>query len=159
MNIKKTIEKIQASCNSYVDPELVATIITSDYYLGSNDLKEYPGDSYSDKIINILKDNDVFMSLGLLVASPLIDQCDIYSTEKETIKLSKKDFKKYELFKDEYFGILIEKESYNIKVGFCDICSCKLDSSFKEVKASKDPLYNKLLEIANRKIVNQLIFV
>lgn len=157
MNIKKTIENIQKTCDSYVDPELVGIIINQDNYMGSNNIEEISdygiekSDSYSEKVLKVLKYEKVFLNLGLITFAPFINECDIYSTKDYNLKLSEEEFKKYAHLKDKYFGILIDNDSYSI--GICDICGCKVDSSFKELEKSDDAFFNKLNEIANEKIL------
>lgn len=156
MNIKKTIENIQKNCDSYVDPELLAVVITKDNYLGSNNIGELEdygiaeNDSYSEKVIKVLEKDKVFLNLGLLTFAPFINECDIYSIKDYTLKLPEDVFEKYSHFKDKYFGILIDKNSYSI--GISDICSCKIDSSVEELEKSEDCLYKKLEEIVEDNI-------
>ena len=40
IDISKTIENIRATCNNYVDPDLVATVIHDNYFMGSNNILE-----------------------------------------------------------------------------------------------------------------------
>lgn len=38
MNIIKTIKNIRATCDDYIDPDLVATVIYHDNYIGTNNI-------------------------------------------------------------------------------------------------------------------------
>ena len=40
MNLKETIKNIRASCNNYMDPDLLAFIIDDDDYMGTNNILE-----------------------------------------------------------------------------------------------------------------------
>ena len=156
MNVKKTVEHVQKNCDGYVDPDLVAVVVTEDNYLGSNnigELKDYgisESDSYSEKILKVIKKDKVFLNLGLITFAPFMNECDIYSSKDYTIKLPENVFEKYAHYKDKYFGILIDEDSYSI--GICDICGCKVDSSVEELEKSEDKLYQKLNEIVEENI-------
>ena len=41
MNIRETIKNIRASCDNYVDPDLVATVIHDNYFMGTNNIMEF----------------------------------------------------------------------------------------------------------------------
>lgn len=41
MNISETIKNIRASCDNYVDKDMVATVIHDDYYMGTNNILEF----------------------------------------------------------------------------------------------------------------------
>ena len=43
MDVYKTIKNIRSVCNNYMDPDLVATIIDENYYMGSNTIDEMQG--------------------------------------------------------------------------------------------------------------------
>ena len=68
MNLSETIKNIRASCNNYVDPDLVATVIHDNYYMGSNNISELEqydisiDDSFEEKILKILKHENVFLN-------------------------------------------------------------------------------------------------
>ena len=40
MNLSETIKNIRATCNNYVDPDLVATVIHDNYFMGANNICE-----------------------------------------------------------------------------------------------------------------------
>lgn len=158
MNVKKTVEHVQENCESYVDPELVAVVITKDNYLGPNnigELRDYgieEKDSYSEKVLKVLNKEKIFLNLGLVTFAPFVNECDIYSMKDCTLKLPEDVFEKYSHFKDKYFGILIDEDDWSI--GICDICGCKVDSSVEELEKSDDVFYEKLREIAEENIEN-----
>ena len=69
MNLKKTIENIEKTADSYIDPELVSMIVYDNNSLGTNDfnsLTDYnitKDDSYADKVLKVLKHENVFIYL------------------------------------------------------------------------------------------------
>lgn len=142
MNVEKTVEYLKNICESYIDPDLLIREINDDYFMGSDE----------NITIDSLKHSNLFINFGLLAFAPIINECDIYSTEDYTVKLSKEEFDSYGEIKDEYFGILIEKNSSNFIIGTCDVCGCKTDSSFHPLR-SKGKLYEKLSEIVNQLII------
>lgn len=158
MNIIKTIKNIRATCDDYIDPDLVATVIYHDNYIGTNnilDLKKYDinsNDNYEKRVLKVLNHENIFITLGMLAFIPILNECDIYSTENYSIKLTQEEFDKYGDLKEEYFGILIKKDCNDLIIGSCDLCGCKIDSSFREIKKSEDNFYKKLKEIALKKI-------
>lgn len=159
MNLSKTIENIRASCNNYVDPDLVATVIHDSYYMGSNNISELDqyginvNDSYEEKISKILKHENVFLNMGMYVFIPLINECDIYSTQDCNFKLSPEEFEKYANEKERVFGILIKKNSTDYIIGSCDLCGCSIDAAFKEIEPSNFDFYKKLKEIIDSRII------
>lgn len=159
MNVKKTIENIEKTADSYIDPELVSVIVYDNYTLGTNDfnnLDDYgieKSDSYATKVLKVLKNENVFVYLGMLTFAPVINECDIYSTEDYTVKLTEEEFAKYGHLKDKYFGILFKKNSSEYLIGCCDICGCKVDASFKEFDEADDSLILKIKEIINEKVI------
>ena len=62
MNVEKTLENIREKCDSYIDPELLVTSISDDYYMGSN---ENIG-------VENLEFENIFINLGLLTFAPII---------------------------------------------------------------------------------------
>lgn len=159
MNLSETIKNIRASCNNYVDPDLVATVIHDNYYMGSNNISELEqyginvSDSFEEKILKILKHENVFLNIGMYVFIPVINECDIYSTQDYNLKLSPEEFEKYSNEKERIFGILIKKESSDYIIGSCDLCGCSIDAAFKEIKPSNMEFYKKLKEIIDSKII------
>ena len=159
IKIKETIKNIRATCNNYVDPELVATVIHDSYYMGTNNVNELDlfgidtDDSFEERILKILKHENVFLNLGMYAFVPIINECDIYSTKDYNLKLSDEDFEKYANEKERIFGILIKKNSADYIIGSCDLCGCSIDASFKEIKPSNSDFYKKLKEIIDSKVI------
>lgn len=159
MNISETIKNIRSSCDNYVDPDLVATVIHDNYYMGSNNIEELDkfdikkDDSFEEKILKILKHENVFLNLGMYAFIPVINECDIYSTEDYNLKLSEDEFEKYANEKERVFGILIKKDSTDYIIGSCDLCGCSIDATFKEIEPSELDFYKKIEEIINTKII------
>ena len=48
MDVYETIKNIRSVCNNYMDPDLVATVIDDNYYMGSNSIDEMQGYDISD---------------------------------------------------------------------------------------------------------------
>lgn len=159
MNVSETIKNIRSSCNNYVDPDLVATVIHDNYYMGSNNIEELDkfdiktDDSFEEKILKILKHENVFLNLGMYAFIPVINECDIYSTEDYNLKLSEDEFEKYANEKERVFGILIKKDSTDYVIGSCDLCGCSIDAAFKEIEPSELDFYKKIEEIIDTKII------
>jgi hypothetical protein len=159
MNVSETIKNIRDSCNNYADPDLVATVIHDNYYMGSNNICEMDGfgidsdDSFEERILKILKHENVFLNVGMYVFIPLVNECDIYSTEDCNLKLSQEEFEKYANEKERIFGILIKKNTTDYIIGSCDLCGCSIDAAFKEIEPSDLDFYKKLEEIIDNKII------
>lgn len=141
MNIEKTIENIVAKCDNYIDPQLAICIIRDNCTMGSNnigELKKYGienEDSYVEKVLKVLKHENIFITFGMLAFIPMFNECDIFSIEDKTISLSSEEFQKYGDLKEEYFGILIKKTamtSLSAAVIYADVKSIHhLDKSKK----------------------------
>ena len=159
MNLNETIKNIRSSCNNYVDPDLVATVIHDNYYMGSNNIEELDkfgiesDDSFEEKISKILKHENVFLNIGMYTFIPVINECDIYSTEDYNLKLSEEEFEKYSNEKERVFGILIKKDSTDYIIGSCDLCGCSIDAAFNEIEPSDFDFYKKIEEIIDSKII------
>ena len=160
MDVYKTIKNIRSSCDIYIDPELVSTIIDENYFLGKNNIKEIEGygisaeDSYEDRFMKILKAENIFITFGMLNFIPLMDECDIFSIEDETIKITQSDYEENCDEQEMFFGILIEKNSSNYKIGLTDLCGCKVGSCFRPIKNSESEFYKKLEEIISKRIIS-----
>ena len=129
MDLEKTIEKVKNSCDNYIDPDLVINHINKDYF-----------------ILNT-KSDYVFINCGLVVPIPFLNEFDIFSTKKETIKVSNEEFIEFTPLTERYFGILyINKEEYIL--GTIDLCHCSVNSTFTPLKNRNNTLYKKLDEIA-----------
>ena len=159
MNLSETIKNIRATCDNYVDPDLIATVVHDNYYMGSNNITELDKfniekeDSFEEKILKILKHENVFLNIGMYVFIPVINECDIYSTQDYNFKLSPEEFEKYSNEKERIFGILIKKDSSDYIIGSCDLCGCNIDAAFKEIEPSDFNFYKKLKEIIDSKII------
>ncbi|MDO5860000.1 hypothetical protein [Methanobrevibacter sp.] len=159
MKINETIKNIRASCDNYMDKDLVATIIHDNHYMGTNNILEFdgygiiPDDSFEKRISKILKHENIFLAIGMYVFIPVINECDIYSVNDYNLKLTQKEFDKYANEKERIFGILIRKESEDFIIGSTDLCGCKIDASFKEIEKSDLNFYKKLEEIIDELII------
>ena len=162
MNIKKTTENIYQHCDSYVDADLVATVIDDNYYMGSSnilELKEYDiedEDTFSERIEKILKytrENGIVPNLTTTGINITLNECDIYSKKDYNFKLSQEEFDVYSHEKERMFGILIKKGSDEYIIGSCDLCGCSIDASFVEIKKSNLEFYKKLKEIIDNEII------
>ena len=95
MRINETIKNIRASCDNYVDKDLVATIIHDNYYMGTNNILEFneygieKDDSYEKRILKILKHENIFLAAGMYTFIPVINECDIYL---KNMPMKKKEF-------------------------------------------------------------------
>lgn len=160
MNVYKSIKNIRANCNNYIDPDLVATIIDENHYMGNDNIMEItgygisPDDSYEDRVMKILKEENIFINCGMLAFIPMLNECDIFSVSDETIKITQEEFDLNAQEKECYFGILIEKNSSNYTIGIIDLCNCKVESGFREVKKSDGGFYKKLDEIISEMIIS-----
>lgn len=160
MDVYETIKNIRARCNNFMDPDLVATIIDENYYMGNNNILEITGydisenDSYEDRLMKILKKENIFINCGMLAFIPIVNECDIFSFIDETIKISQEEYEKNAHENELYFGILIEKDTSDYIIGTIDLCGCKVESSFRPVKKSDDRLYKKLAEIIEKEIIS-----
>ena len=129
MDLEKTIKKVKNSCDSYIDSDLAINHINKDYFI-LNSPSDY-----------------VFINCGLVVPIPLLNEFDIYSVKKETVKVSQEEFKEFTPLTERYFGILyINKEEYIL--GTIDLYQCSINSTFIPLKKSNKTLYKKLDEIA-----------
>ena len=159
INISETIKNIRATCDNYVDPDLVATVIHDNYYMGSNNITELDKfdikkqDSFEEKIFKILKHENVFLNIGMYAFVPIVNECDIYSTKDYNLKLSQEEFDKYANEKERVFGILIKKDSSDYIIGSCDLCGCSIDAAFKEIEPSNFEFYKKIKEIIDSKLI------
>lgn len=160
MNVYESIKNIRANCNNYIDPDLVATIIDENHYMGNNNIMEItgygisPDDSYEDRLMKILKEENIFINCGMLAFIPIMNEYDIFSVSDETIKITQEEFDLNAQEKECYFGILIEKNSSNYTLGIIDLCNCKVESGCREVKKSDDGFYKKLDEIISEMIIS-----
>ena len=159
MRIKETVKNIRATCDNYVDPDLVATVIHDNYFMGTNNICELDQfgiekqDPFEDRILKILKHENVFLNLGMLTFIPFINECDIYSSEDYNLKLTQEEFDIYANEKERVFGILINRDSSDYIIRSCDLCGCSIDAAFKEIEVSDLNFFKKLKEIIDKKII------
>lgn len=160
MDVYETIKNIRAKCNNYVEPDLVSTIIDDNFYMGNNNIQEITGyeiseyDSYEERFMKILKKENIFISCGMLAFIPMINECDIFSVTDETIKITQEEFDENAKEKEVFFGILIEKNTSNYTIGIIDLCNCKVESCFREIKKSENGFYGKIAEIIDEMIIS-----
>ena len=160
MNISETIKNIRASCNNYVDPDLLAFVIYDDYYMGGNNILEMEKygiekeDSYEERLLKILKHQHIFLPIGMYTFMPILNECDIFSEKDYNLKLTKEEFERYANREEKLFGILIKKNSEDYVIGKTDVCSCSVTASFEEIEKSDCEFYKKIEEIINEKIIS-----
>ena len=160
MNVYESIKNIRAKCNNYIEPDLVSTIIDDNYYMGSNNISEMTGydisetDIYEEKFMKILKYENIFISCGMLVFIPILNECDIFSVADETIKIMPEEYNEYAKEKEFFFGHIDRKNTANYTIGIIDLCNCKVESCFREIKKSENEFYKKIDEIINGMIIS-----
>ncbi|MCQ2970001.1 MAG: hypothetical protein MJ226_00270 [archaeon] len=160
MNIYETIKNIRASCDNYVDPNLLAFIIDDDNHMGDNNILEIRGydirdnDAYEERLFKIHKNENIFLPCGMITFIPVLNECDIFSTKDYSLKLSPEEFDKYCEQEEKLFGILIKKDSTDYKIGQTDVCNCSITASFKEFRKADGKFYKKIEEIIESKIID-----
>ena len=160
MNICETIKNIQASCENYADPDLVATIINDNCTLGPANISHIegygirPDDSFEEKVLKILKEKRVFLNFGMISFLPILNECDIYSAEDVTIEMTQDEFDANADKKEGFFGILIEKNSHDYIIGIIDLCSCEIGSGFRKIRKGNGEFYEKIAEIIEKRIIS-----
>ena len=93
MNLEGTIKNIRTTCKNYVDPDLLAFIIADDNHMGSNNILEIEGygieddDAYEERLLKIHESENIFLPFGVMTFMPIINECDLFSTEDYNIKL------------------------------------------------------------------------
>ena len=158
MNIYKTSENIRKTCDSYVDPDLVAFIINDDYSMGENNIMDitdyniYDDDSFEERLLKIHKNEHIFLAFGMMTFMPILNECDLFSDEDYHLILTEDEFKKYT--EEKLFGILIKKDSDKYLIGKTDTCNCSITASFKEFEKTDLNFYKTIENIINKKIVN-----
>ncbi|MBE6508376.1 MAG: hypothetical protein E7Z77_03065 [Methanobrevibacter sp.] len=159
MNLNETIKNIRATCDNYVDPNLLAFIIDDDGYMGTNNILEIKGygiedsDSYEERLLKIHESENIFLPAGMMTFMPIINECDIFSSEDCNLQLTQEEFNEYADSEEKLFGILIKKDSEDYLIGKTDVCSCSIDASFEEFEKSDCDFYNKIKEIIDNKII------
>ena len=159
MNIKKTIRNIVDNCDNYIDPDLVAIIINDNYTLGSNNFSEIddfgicPDDTYEKRLMKILEHENIFIICGVISFIPILSECDVYSIDDETFKMNPHEYT--DSLKDDeyYFGFLIGNNGDDYLIGTVDLCTCNINSRFREVTVNEKELYVKLKDIIEKKFI------
>ena len=159
MNLSETIKNIRATCNNYIDPDLLAFIIDDDDYMGTNNILEIEkygiknDDSYEERLLKISKNENIFIPVGMMTFMPIVNECDLFSTEDYNIKLTQEEFDTYSDSEEKLFGILIKKNSTEYIIGKTDVCSCSADASFVELEKRDCEFYNTIEKIVKEKII------
>ena len=159
MNVEETIKNIVDNCDNYIDPDLVAIIINDNYTLGSNNFSEIDDfgicqdDIYEKRLMKILEHKNIFIICGIISFIPILNECDIYSIEDETFKINSNEYEETLKNDEYYFGFLIKNNMDDYIIGTVDLCTCNINSKFREVKKSKKELYNKLKDIIEKKFI------
>ncbi len=159
MNLSETIKNIRATCDNYVDPNLLAFIIDDENYMGTNNILEITGydinedDSYEDRLEKIAKSENIFLPLGMMTFMPILNECDIFSEKDYNLQLTPEEFDKYSDNEEKLFGILIKKGSNEFTIGKTDVCSCSVDASFEKLDETDCEFYNTIEKIVKEKIV------
>ncbi len=159
MNLSETIKNIRATCDNYVDPDLLAFIIDDDNYMGTNNILEIKGygitddDSYEERLLKIHEKENIYLPLGMMTFMPILNECDIFSVEDYNLQLPPEEFEKYGDEQERLFGILIKKDSDEYLIGKSDTCSCSVDSSFEELEKTDSEFYKTIEKIVKEKII------
>ena len=159
MNLSETIKNIRASCDNYMDPNLLAFIIDDDNHMGTNNILEIKGyditddDSYEERLMKIHKSENIFLPCGMITFMPIINECDIFSDNDYNLKLTQDEFDKYNDKEEKLFGILIKKDSEEFIIGKTDVCNCSIDASFEKLEKTDSEFFKKIKEIIDGKII------
>lgn len=160
MNLKETIKNIRATCDNYVDPNLLAFIIDDDNHMGTNNILEIEGygitddDSYEDRLLKIHKDENIYLPLGMMTFMPILNECDIFSVDDYNLQLTPEEFDKYSDNQEKLFGILIKKGSYEYIIGKSDTCNCSVESSFEKLEKTDSEFFKTIEKIVKEKIID-----
>ena len=159
MNLSETIKNIRATCDNYVDPNLLAFIIDDENYMGTNNILEIEGyditndDSYDERLLKIHKSENIYLPLGMITFMPIVNECDIFSDEDYNLQLTPDEFNKYSDNQEKLFGILVKKGSNEYIIGKSDTCSCSTDSSFEKLEKTDSEFYKTIEKIVKEKII------
>ena len=160
MNLSETIKNIRATCNNYIDPDLLAFLIDDDDYMGTNNILEMTGygidenDSYEERLLKISKNENIFLPMGMMTFMPILNECDIFSTKDYNLQLTQEEFDRYSDREEKLFGILVKKDSNEFFIGKTDVCSCSIDASFKELEKTDCEFYKTIEKIVKEKIID-----
>lgn len=159
MNIIETVKNIRASCENYVDPDLLAFLIDDNNYMISNNIMEINkyninnNDSFEERLLKIHKNENIFLTFGMITFMPILNECDIFSEKDYNLQLTQEEFEQYSDEKEKLFGILIKKDSNEYIIGKSDTCSCSVDSSFERIEKTDSEFYNIIKKIVKEKII------
>ncbi len=160
MNLRETIKNIRATCDNYVDPDLLAFLIDDENYMGTNNILEITDfgieneDTYEDRLLKLHKCENIFLPIGMMTFMPILNECDIFSTKDHHLELTQDEFDKYSDEEEKLFGILVKKDSSDYLIGKTDVCSCSVDASFKELEKSETNFYKTIEKIVKEKIID-----
>ncbi len=159
MNIYETIKNIRASCDNYIDPNLLSFIIDDNNYMGTNNILEIEGyeiednDSYEERLLKISKKENIFLPCGMMAFIPILNECDIFSTQDYHLQLTPEEFDVYCDNEEKLFGILIKKDSADYIIGKTDVCNCSVSASFKTLEKTDSEFYKTIEKIVKEKII------
>lgn len=159
MNIGETIKNIRATCDNYIDPNLLAFVIDDENYMKTNNILEMKGygitdeDSYEEKLIKIHENENIFLPYGMMTFVPVLNECDIFSIKDYNLQLTQEEFDTYSDPEEKLFGILVKKGSQEYVIGKSNICSCNIDSNFEKMEESDCEFYKTIKEIIDSKII------
>ena len=160
MNLNKTIKNIRATCNNYVDPNLLAFLIDDDNYMGTNNILEIEGygitddDTYEERLFKIAKSENIFLPLGMMTFMPILNECDLFCENDHHLELTPEEFDIYADNEEKLFGILVKKNSDDYIIGKTDVCSCSIDASFEKLEKTDCEFYNTIEKIVKEKIID-----
>lgn len=160
MNLNKTIKNIRATCNNYVDPNLLAFLIDDDNYMGTNNILEIEGygitddDDYEERLFKIAKSENIFLPLGMMTFMPILNECDLFCENDHHLELTPEEFDIYADNEEKLFGILVKKNSDDYIIGKTDVCSCSIDASFEKLEKTDCEFYNTIEKIVKEKIID-----
>lgn len=159
MDFSETIKNIRTTCNNYIDPNMLAFIIDDDGHMGTNDILKIRGygidenDSYEDRLLKIHENENIFLPVGMMTFMPILNECDIFSTEDHHLELTAEEFNEYCDEEEKLFGMLVKKGSDEYIIGKTDVCNCSIDASFEELEKNDSIFYKKIEEIIKEKII------
>ncbi len=159
MNLSETIKNIRASCNNYIDPNMLAFIIDDDNRMGTNNILEInsygigENDSYEERLLKISEHKNIFLPAGMMTFMPILNECDIFSTQDYSLQLTQEEFDLYHDKEEKLFGILIKKDSDEYVIGKTDVCNCSLDASFEKLEKRDCEFYKTIEKIVKEKII------
>ena len=160
MNLSRSIKNIRASCNNYIDPNLLAFIIDDDDHMGSNNILEIDGygidenDTFEERLVKISRSENIFLAMGMMTFMPILNECDIFSTDDYHLQLSQDEFDLYHDKEEKLFGILVKRNSSDYIIGKTDVCSCSIDASFEKLEKRDCEFYSTIEKIVKEKIID-----